>query len=42
MTNYFSNVLGTDKYSPYEHQSANIPVEDEAFIKFSEYLKKKN
>ena len=41
MTNYFSNVLGTDKYSPYEHQSANIPVEDEAFIKFSEYLKKK-
>ena len=30
MTNYFSNVLGTDKYSPYEHPSANIPVEDEA------------
>ncbi len=41
MTNYFSNVLGTDKYSPYEHQSANIPVEDEAFIKFSKYFKKK-
>ena len=41
ITNYFSSVLGTDKYLPYEHQSASIPVEDEVFDKFFQYLKKK-
>jgi len=41
MTNYFKKVLGTDKYAPYEHESANIPLEDEVFHLFYEYFIKK-
>jgi len=40
LTNKVNTATGTDMYSPYEHGSAKIPIEDRNFEKFTKYLKK--
>ncbi len=39
LANKVKSVLGTDMYSPYEHESARIPLEDGVFKKFLRYFK---
>ena len=40
VTNFMKEVLGTDLYNPYEHESASIPLEVRAEKKFLKFLKK--
>ena len=40
LTGYSKNVLGTDLYEPYEHESASIPLEKQALWKFLNFFKK--
>ena len=40
VTNFMKKVLGTDLYSPYEHESASIPLENQVEKKFYNFLKK--
>ncbi|MDC1128480.1 methyltransferase domain-containing protein [Candidatus Pelagibacter sp.] len=41
LTNKIKSVLGTDLYSPYEHGSARIPLEDGLLKKYLKYFKNK-
>jgi len=40
MSGLMKNVLGSDLYSPYEHESASIPLEKQVFWKYINFIKK--
>jgi hypothetical protein len=39
ITKIIKTALGTDLYSPFEHSSARIPLENDIFVKFLKYFK---